>query len=84
MLPKSLEKCIHGRRYFLKPPLHWVQDFQKTNLVFRSQPVRGGPNLLEGLLVESLGSFQGARPVEQLAALKASVTPQVERTLGAD
>lgn len=66
MLPKSLEKCIRGRRYFLKPPLHWVQDFDKTYLVFRSQPVRGGPNLLEGLLVESRGSFRGTRPAEQL------------------
>lgn len=54
MLPKSLEKCIRGRGYFLKPPLHWVQDFDKTYLVFRSQPVRGGPNLLEGLLVKAV------------------------------
>lgn len=70
MLPKSLEKCIRGRGYFPKPPLHWVQDFDKTYLVFRSQPVRGGPNLLEGLLegllVESRGSFRGTRPAEQL------------------
>lgn len=78
MLPKSLEKCIRGRGYFLKPPLHWVQDFDKTYLVFRSQPVRGGPNLLEGLLVESRNQTSRA------AALKASATLQVERTLGAD